>query len=282
MKIFKTIRDVSAFSQKGRKEGKSIGLVPTMGYLHEGHMSLVKAAKESCDTTIVSIFVNPTQFGRNEDLDKYPRNLEKDISLLKQAGVEAVFAPETAEMYPEGYMTFVEPQSGLEAILEGQIRPGHFRGVATVVTKFLNIVCPEKAFFGQKDAQQCLVIKKLVLDLNFPVEIIILPTVREFDGLAKSSRNIYLNAKERKAAPDIYKALQMAQHMIELGEKKPDTVTAEIRKIIGQTPLIKIEYAVIADPETLQPVESITGKAHVLIAARLGKTRLIDNLLIDR
>ena len=201
---------------------------------------------------------------------------------MREAGVEAVFAPETVEMYPEGFSTFTVPEGGVENLLEGIIRPGHFKGVATVVAKLFNIVNPDKAFFGQKDAQQCLIIKRLVLDLNFPLEVVILPTVREQDGLAKSSRNLYLNAKERKAAPAIYKALQMTQHMIELGEKNPSIITAEIRKLLGRTKLLALEYVVVADPQTLLPVELITGRVHALISARVGTTRLIDNLLIDR
>ncbi len=282
MKTFKTIREMNAFSLKAKKEGKTLGLVPTMGCLHEGHLSLVEAAKTACDATVVSIFVNPTQFGKNEDLDKYPRDPERDLRLLREAGVEAVFAPETVEMYPEGFSTFTVPEGGVENLLEGIIRPGHFKGVATVVAKLFNIVNPDKAFFGQKDAQQCLIIKRLVLDLNFPLEVVILPTVREQDGLAKSSRNLYLNAKERKAAPAIYKALQMTQHMIELGEKNPSIITAEIRKLLGRTKLLALEYVVVADPQTLLPVELITGRVHALISARVGTTRLIDNLLIDR
>ncbi len=282
MRIFKTAQEMSVFSRKTRRDGKSIGLVPTMGCLHEGHLSLVKSSLGSSELTVVSIFVNPAQFGKNEDFDKYPRNLEKDIALLKDSGVDVVFAPEAVEMYPEGFLTFVEPQGGLEEVLEGEIRPGHFRGVATVVAKLFNITDPDKAFFGQKDAQQCLIIKKMAQDLNFSVEILIMPTVRETDGLAKSSRNSYLSAKERKAAPAIFKALQMAQHMIELGENNPAAVTAEIRKMIGRAKLLDLEYAVVADPETLRPVESIGSRALALIAARVGTTRLIDNMLIER
>ncbi len=282
MKILKTIQEMSVFSKKARRDGKSIGLVPTMGFLHEGHLSLVKSALLSVDLTVVSIFINPAQFGKNEDLDKYPRNMDKDLALLKEAGVDVVFAPEASEMYPGGFITFVTPQGGLEDVLEGEIRPGHFRGVATVVAKLFNITEPDKAFFGQKDAQQCLIIKKLAHDLNFSAEIVILPTVRETDGLAKSSRNSYLDAKERKAAPAIFKALQMAQHMIELGENDPSVVTAEIRKMIGRTKLLDLEYAVITDPETLHPVDSIGGRALALIAAKVGTTRLIDNIMIER
>lgn len=256
-----------------------VGFVPTMGFLHEGHLALVRRAREECAAVIVSIFVNPTQFGPNEDLEKYPRDLERDIRLLDEVGAHLLWAPTPEVMYPPGYQTWVEVQD-LTRRLEGAVRPGHFRGVTTVVAKLFNAVQPQKAYFGQKDAQQAAVIRRMTHDLNFPIEIVVCPTVREADGLAMSSRNTYLNPQERQAATVLYRALNAARNAYEAGERN----AAALRRIMSETirsePLAQEQYVSCADFETLEELERVDGKALLSMAVFVGKTRLIDNLVL--
>lgn len=280
MQLLKTVAEVRQWVKERREQKQSIGFVPTMGYLHEGHLTLARRARECCEAVIMSIFVNPTQFGPQEDFERYPRDLERDLKLAGEVGVDAVFAPEVAEMYPPGYATYVEVE-GLTAILCGASRPGHFRGVATVVTKLFNIVQPDRAFFGQKDYQQAVVIQRLVQDLNIPVEIITVPTVREPDGLALSSRNKYLNAEERKQALSLYRALKLGEKMILSGERRVEVVQQAMAREISSQPLARIDYVSINDAETLKPLEEIGGKVLLAVAVWIGKTRLIDNLVVE-
>jgi pantoate--beta-alanine ligase len=256
-----------------------VGFVPTMGYLHEGHMSLVKKARAENRTVIASIYVNPTQFGPNEDLAKYPRNLERDLAMLDKEGTDAVFFPEDKDMYPAGYDTWVTVDN-LTKPLEGNVRPTHFRGVTTVVTKLFNIVRPTNAYFGQKDAQQALVIKKMAADLNMNLKVVVCPTIREPDGLAMSSRNVYLNPEQRKAAPVLYKSLQMAQELFANGEKNADVILGQMTTLIQKEPLGKIDYISISDTETLAELKIIKKTALVSMAVKFGNTRLIDNVIL--
>ncbi len=268
------------FSLEQKKQGKMIGFIPTMGYLHEGHLSLIKKSKDMTDVTIASIYVNPTQFAPNEDFTKYPRDFERDKSLAEDAGCDAIFFPSDKEMYPDGYETMVLVDS-ITKKFEGEKRPGHFDGVATVVTKLFNAVMPDFAFFGQKDYQQTLVIKKLVRDLLFPVSIVIVPTFRQSDGLAMSSRNVYLSTYERTRANIIYKTLLTAKEAILNGEKRRKIINAIMINSLRSEPLVRIDYASAADAEDLsEPEEFQIGQQIVLlIAIYLGKTRLIDNML---
>jgi len=256
-----------------------VGFVPTMGYLHAGHISLAERAKKECASVIVSIFVNPTQFGPAEDLAKYPRDLPRDLALLKAAGVDLVWTPTPEVVYPPGYQTWITVE-GLTAPLEGAQRPGHFRGVTTVVAKLFNAVQPQKAYFGQKDAQQAAVLKRMARDLNFPVDVVVCPTVREPDGLALSSRNVYLNAEERQAAIVLYRALSAAKNKYDGGERNADVLRAIMRSVIGSEPLAYEQYVSAADPETLCELKEIDKGVLFSLAVRIGKTRLIDNLLI--
>jgi len=256
-----------------------VGFVPTMGYLHEGHMSLVKKARAENRTVIASIYVNPTQFGPNEDLAKYPRNLERDLAMLDKEGTDAVFFPKDKDMYPAGYDTWVTVDN-LTKPLEGNVRPTHFRGVTTVVTKLFNIVRPTNAYFGQKDAQQALVIKKMAADLNMNLKVVVCPTIREPDGLAMSSRNVYLNPEQRKAAPVLYKSLQMAQELFANGEKNADVILGQMTTLIQKEPLGKIDYISISDTETLAELKIIKKTALVSMAVKFGNTRLIDNVIL--
>jgi pantoate--beta-alanine ligase len=249
-----------------------------MGALHEGHLSLVRQAKIHCDVVVVSIFVNPTQFGPAEDFARYPRNLERDLKLLKSLKVQAVFAPSTTEIYPAGFSAFVDP-GPLATVLEGALRPGHFRGVATVVLRLFNIMRPDIAFFGQKDFQQVVVIRRLTADLNPPVRIVVCPIVREADGLAKSSRNVYLNAEDRKAALVLSRSLERAEELAQAGEADAQKLLDEMRKTIDAEPRVQLDYAAIVNPATLEPVAQIIPGSVALVAARLGTVRLIDNLI---
>jgi pantoate--beta-alanine ligase len=256
-----------------------VGFVPTMGYLHEGHISLVKAAKAECASVIASIFVNPTQFGPSEDLAKYPRDLPRDLALLEAAGVNLVWTPTTEVMYPAGFQTWVEVE-GLTRRLEGEVRPGHFRGVATVVTKLFNAVNPDKAYFGQKDAQQAAVIRQMTRDLNLPVEIVICATLREVDGLAKSSRNIYLSTEERQAARIIFRALSAAKSAFDSGERQAERLRSLVQETIATEPLARMQYVSCADYETLEELDTLHGRALLSTAVFVGKTRLIDNFVM--
>jgi len=273
-----TIEEMRDFSRRTRAGGRSLALVPTMGALHEGHLSLVQQAKSQCDVVVVSIFVNPAQFGPHEDLSRYPRDLDRDLKLLQPLGVEAVFAPAPEVMYPNGFETFVVPGE-TSVNLEGAARPDHFRGVATVVLKLLNIVRPDAAYFGQKDCQQARVIRGMVEDLNLDTRLVICPLVRERDGLAMSSRNAYLSAEERQAATILYRSLQRAEQSAHAGETKAVILLEEMRQIFAAEPRAVLDYAVIVDPMKLRPVERVTSGCAALVAARVGSTRLIDNLI---
>ena len=256
-------------------EGR-VGLVPTMGYLHEGHLSLVHRAREECDHVVVSIFVNPTQFGPREDLSKYPRDLDRDLSLLEPLGVDLVWMPTAEMMYPPGYQTWVEVE-GITQPLEGSMRPGHFRGVTTVVAKLFNAVQPHKAYFGQKDAQQAAVIRQMTRDLNFPLEIVVCPIVREPDGLAMSSRNVYLDQEQRKAATVLSRSLRAAKEAYEKGERDAEKLRGKMKEVLAGEPLADVQYVSCADYDTLEELETVTGKALLSMAVFMGKTRLIDN-----
>ncbi len=258
----------------------TFGLVPTMGYLHAGHLSLVQRAKSECDHVGVSIFVNPTQFGPHEDLAKYPRDLPRDLAMLERAGVDVVWTPTPEIIYPPNFQTYVTVEEVTQP-LEGARRPGHFRGVATVVAKLFNAFTPDRAYFGQKDAQQCVAIKQMARDLNFPVEVIICPTLREPDGLAMSSRNVYLNAEEQKAAPILFRALSAAKAMYDGGERDAEKLRARMAELIGTEPLARVDYVSAADPETLIELEKIERGVLLSLAVRFGNTRLIDNFLLD-
>ncbi len=267
-------------ARQARAEGRPAGFVPTMGALHEGHMSLVHAAMAECQPVVASIFVNPAQFGPGEDLQKYPRTLDADRVRLEEAGVSYLFAPEAAEMYPQGFRTWVNVE-GLSDRLEGRVRPGHFRGVTTVVLKLLEIVQPQKAFFGRKDAQQARLIQQMARDLHLDSEIIVCPIVREPDGLAMSSRNAYLSPDERRAATVLHRSLDSARRAIEHGEHDALRLTAAMREIIRGEPLALTDYLELVDAETLEPVTRLRRTCLALLAARFGATRLIDNLLIE-
>jgi pantoate--beta-alanine ligase len=275
MKVVKTVAEMRA----ARRAVGDLGLVPTMGYLHEGHLSLVARARAENAATAASIFVNPTQFGPNEDLARYPRDLPRDLALLEAAGVDLVFVPEAGEIYPPGFTTAIEVR-GVTEVLEGAIRPGHFAGVATVVAKLFNIVQPTRAYFGQKDAQQCVVIRAMARDLDLPVEVVVAPTVREPDGLALSSRNSYLTPEQRAIAPAIYRALSAAKALFQGGERDADTLRHAVRSVIESEPQFTIDYVSVADPDTLRELARAETRALASVAARLGATRLIDNLLL--
>ncbi len=257
----------------------TLGFVPTMGFLHAGHLSLVRRAGEDCKHVAVSIFVNPTQFGPNEDLTKYPRDLQRDLSLLEEAGVDLVWTPTPEIMYPPGFQSWVTVEA-LTLPLEGAVRPGHFRGVTTVVAKLFNAVQADRAYFGQKDAQQAAVIRRMASDLNFPVEVLICPTVREPDGLALSSRNTYLNPEERRAATVLYRALTAARAAYESGQRDAQALRQLVTNTIAAEPLARLQYVSCADFDTLQEQEQLTGKALLSLAVFMGKTRLIDNFIL--
>ena len=264
-----------------RREGVVIGFVPTMGALHEGHRALIKAARLTCDALVVSIFVNPTQFAPTEDLETYPRRLAQDRALCRHEGVDVCFEPTAAVMYPEGFQTVVTVPS-VARRWEGASRPHHFAGVATVVAKLFEIVRPKLALFGQKDYQQCAVVRQLVKDLNFDIRLVVRPTVRERDGLAMSSRNVFLSTEERRIAPIFYHALLAGQRAVETGVTEPDSVQAMMRKVLAGEPAIRIDYLAVCDRDTLEPLDRIDRQAVILGAIRLGSVRLIDNVLAKR
>lgn len=280
MEVAETIESVRSLIKAARSGGKKIGLVPTMGALHIGHISLIKAAVKKCDFVVVSIFVNPTQFVPGEDFEKYPRPLDADLEICRKAGTDVVFAPTPEQMYPSENITWVNVEKLTEPLC-GQFRPGHFRGVTTVCTKLFNIVAPDIAYFGQKDAQQAIVIRRMVADLNMPLEIAICPTVREADGLAVSSRNKYLTEQQKKDAANIYKSLQKCRQMIDAGVKETTEITTEMRRILQQVPSIEIEYISIVDAETLRNIDRIADKVLAAVAVKIGPARLIDNILVD-
>jgi len=278
MRVVRSIKQMLGISKEARTQGKSIGFVPTMGALHSGHLSLIRKARKENDFVAVSIFVNPAQFGPKEDLKKYPRNLKLDAKLCKKEGVDIIFYPSAKEIYPEGYKTYVKVED-LSKVLCGSSRPGHFRGVATVVTKLFNIVHPDIAYFGQKDAQQAIIIKKMVSDLNMPVKIKVMPTVREKDGLAMSSRNMYLNPRERKDAVVLSQALNLSGDLIKSGIRDSRKIINRMSRVIRSKRAAKIDYVSIVGLDNLKPVKKISGKCLIALAVWIGKTRLIDNII---
>jgi len=280
MKVARTIESVRRLVKATQSAGKKIGFVPTMGALHKGHISLIEAARKDCDFIVVSIFVNPTQFGPGEDFAKYPRPIEADLKMCRKAGVDVVFAPTPREMYPAENLTWVDVEK-LSEPLCGKFRPSHFRGVATVCAKLFNIVTPDIAYFGQKDAQQAIVIKRMVADLNMPLKIIVCPTVREKDGLAMSSRNQYLTAQQKKDAAYIYKSLRKCRQMIKQGVRDTKKIKTQMRRILKHIPSADIQYISIVDAETLRNIDRVAGKVLAVVAVKIGPTRLIDNILIE-
>lgn len=279
VKVLHTIEETRALCRQAQREGKVIGFVPTMGALHDGHLSLVRAARAKTDFVVVSIFVNPLQFGPNEDYSKYPRTFERDRQLLHAEGVAAIFAPTPDEMYPANAATFVEVE-GLPQRLEGRTRPTHFRGVTTVVSKLFNIVRPDFAFFGQKDAQQAVIVCTMVRDMNMDVEVVVMPIVREHDGLAMSSRNRYLDSAQRKQALVLYRALTRIQMLADQGERSAARLIEAGKGVVAEQPEVRLDYLEIVDRETLEPLDDINDGALVAIAAFVGPTRLIDNIVL--
>jgi pantoate--beta-alanine ligase len=280
MKIYETIEEMRAACRAARRGGRRLGFVPTMGALHEGHLSLIRVAKADCDIVAASIFVNPTQFGPNEDLARYPRDFERDRDLLAKEGVELLFAPSVEEMYPAGAVTWITVE-GLSGKLDGRSRPGHFRGVTTVVAKLFHIVEPDAAFFGQKDAAQLAIIRRMVRDLKFPVEIVAGAIVREADGLAMSSRNAYLDSAQRQQALVLHRALMRVKTLLEVGERDAVTLIAAGREEIAAETSVRLDYFEIVDPDTLDPVKNLAAGALVAVAAFVGATRLLDNILLS-
>ncbi|MDD3375603.1 MAG: pantoate--beta-alanine ligase [Candidatus Omnitrophica bacterium] len=280
MKIIKTIKQMQSFSFLAKQNKKKIGFVPTMGCLHAGHLSLIKRSKKENDITVLSIFVNPTQFGPKEDFKKYPREKKQDEALAKKEKVDIIFYPSIKEMYPTGYLTYVNV-SNITTVLCGKSRPGHFQGVTTIVAKLINCVMPDTLYLGQKDSQQAVVVERMIKDLGWNVKIKLLPIVREKDGLAMSSRNIYLNSEERKQATCLYQSLKAAKNLIYTGERYSAKIIKEIKKIVLQNPRAKIDYIACVDMKTLKPTKMINKKTLIALAIFIGKIRLIDNIIID-
>lgn len=281
MKIVTSKDEVRQQVREWRQQGLSVGLVPTMGFLHEGHQSLIERAAAENDRVVVSDFVNPTQFGAGEDLASYPRDIERDARLAQQAGAQLIFHPTAEEMYVPGASTFVDMQGDIIAELCGRTRPTHFRGVCTIVAKLFNIAMPDRAYFGQKDAQQLAVIRKMVRELDFDLEIVACPIVREADGLAKSSRNTYLNAAERKAALVLSRAVELGSRLAAGGERDADKITAAMRALIEEEPLARIDYVKAVDADTIRPLSRLQGRSLVALAVYIGSTRLIDNFIFE-
>lgn len=279
MYIAETVKAVRDQVKAWRKEGLTVGLVPTMGYLHEGHKSLIDRAAEENDRVVVSVFVNPTQFGPGEDLESYPRDFERDSKICEDAGTDLIFHPNASEMYADDFCTYVD-MDDLTKGLCGKTRPIHFRGVCTVVSKLFHIVSPDRAYFGQKDAQQLAVIRRMVRDLNFDLEIVGCPIIREKDGLAKSSRNTYLNEAERKSAVVLHRGLAAGEELLRKGETDASKIICAIRDTIENEPLAKIDYVELVEWDTLRPMERVQGKALAAVAVYIGKTRLIDNVIV--
>jgi pantoate--beta-alanine ligase len=275
----RTVITLTELSELRRSFAGRVGLVPTMGYLHEGHLSLVRRARQECDHVVVSIFVNPAQFGPREDLSKYPRDIERDLSLLKPLGVDLVWMPTPEVMYPPNYQTWVDVES-ITRPLEGAMRPGHFRGVTTVVAKLFNGVQPHKAYFGQKDAQQAAVIRQMTRDLNYSIEIVVCPILREPDGLAMSSRNVYLDPEQRRAATVLSRSLKAAKEVYENGERDAEKIRRKMNAVLASEPLADVQYVSCADYDTLEELDAVTGKALLSMAVYMGKTRLIDNIVL--
>jgi pantoate--beta-alanine ligase len=278
MRVVKNVSEMQTLAEEFRNSGSIIGFVPTMGFLHEGHLSLMRNLRKQCDVLVVSIFVNPTQFAANEDLAKYPRDFQRDQQLCRAEKVDVIFYPSSPEMYPEPYRTFIQIED-LSKVMCGHSRPDHFRGVATVVAKLFNIVKPHLAIFGEKDYQQAVIIRQMVKDLNFDVQIITAPIVREKDGLAMSSRNKYLSGEERKYAPLLYQSLLEAKKMCQRGVRNPNEIMEKMTTLLEKIPQARIDYIALVDPETLTPVETIQGKILIALAVNIGSTRLIDNII---
>jgi pantoate--beta-alanine ligase len=279
MKTVTGVAEMQALAASLRTQDRTVGFVPTMGFLHEGHLSLMKKARAENDAVVASIFVNPTQFGPHEDLDRYPRDTEGDARKCSDCGVDILFMPGAGEMYPPGPAVSVAV-AGLSEVLEGAVRPGHFQGVATVVAKLFHIIMPHRAYFGQKDYQQCAVIRSMAKGLNLAVDVVVLPTIREADGLAMSSRNVYLGPDERGKAACLYRALKAGEELVRAGVQEPEKVRQKMRAVLLQEKGIAIDYAEIADPDSLLPLEHMQDRMALLVAARIGSTRLIDNLLV--
>jgi pantoate--beta-alanine ligase len=281
MQIIATNSDLYRAIQSIRQQGQTIGFVPTMGYLHDGHLSLIRRARKENDAVVVSVFVNPAQFGPNEDLEAYPRDHQRDLALLEKEKIAIAFFPTVEELYPPGYSTYIDVEGDLTSNLCGRSRPGHFRGVATIVAKLFHLTAPTNAYFGQKDAQQVAVINRMVKDLDLPVTIVACPTVRESDGLAMSSRNTYLTEDQRRAAPEIYQALKTAAAMIDGGERNVFNVMGSIRRQIGSIEDSQIDYVAIVNADTLSPLEAVEGPVLIAVAVKIGATRLIDNIQLQ-
>ncbi len=279
MEIVASVQEVRARIKEWKRQGQTIGFVPTMGYLHEGHASLMKCARKECDKVVASIFVNPMQFGVNEDLDSYPRDLEADAKLCEEIGVDLIFHPEVEEMYADGFCSFVD-MNGLTKELCGKSRPVHFRGVCTVVNKLFNIVTPDKAFFGQKDAQQLAVIRRMVTDLNMDIEIIGCPIIREEDGLAKSSRNTYLNGEERQAALILSQTIRLGEQLVQNGERNAETLVAAMKANLAKEPMARVDYVEAVSMDTIEKIDRLEGCVLVAMAVYIGTTRLIDNFIV--
>lgn len=279
MELIERIAEMQRRSFELRRANKLIGFVPTMGYFHDGHLSLIRRARKECDVVVVSIFVNPTQFVPGEDYERYPRDLERDLQLAEAEGVDIVFHPSVQEMYPEDYATYVEVERLTDGLC-GAFRPGHFRGVTTVVTKLFNAVLPHRAYFGEKDYQQLVVIKRMTRDLNFPIEIVPCPTVREDDGLAMSSRNVYLSPQEREAALSLYRGLMTAKSLFERGERNARELKEAVERELRASNLVKPQYVEVVDAETLMPVSCVERDTVIAVAAYVGKARLIDNVIL--
>jgi len=279
MEVIKKKDKMRGLVDEAKARGDTVGLVPTMGFFHEGHLELMRRARAECDVVVVTLFVNPTQFGPGEDLDAYPRDFERDRALAESVGVDYIFAPEVEEMYPEGAATFVEVEE-LHRVMCGRTRPGHFRGVATIVSKLFNIVPAHRAYFGQKDAQQLVIIRKMAADLDFPIEIISVPTVRESDGVAMSSRNTYLEPEEREQAIALHRSLEAARLLVEQGQRQAGKIRSAMENLISTFPLVNLEYISICDNIFLRPLEELSGEVLVAVAARIGRARLIDNMVL--
>lgn len=278
MEVIKKKDKMRGLVDEAKARGETVGLVPTMGFFHEGHLELMRRARAECDVVVVTLFVNPTQFGPGEDLDAYPRDFELDRALAEGVGVDYIFAPEVEEMYPEGAATFVEVEE-LHRVMCGRTRPGHFRGVATIVSKLFNIVPAHRAYFGQKDAQQLVIIRKMAADLDFPIEIIPVPTVRESDGVAMSSRNTYLEPEEREQAIALHRSLEAARLLVEQGQRQAGKIRSAMENLISTFPLVNLEYISICDNIFLRPLEELSGEVLVAVAVRIGRARLIDNMV---
>jgi pantoate--beta-alanine ligase len=281
MRLIRPVIEMQQLVLTAKREGKKINFVPTMGFLHRGHITLIEKARKNCDLLVISIFVNPLQFGAGGDYEDYPRDLTRDVALARGAHVDVLFAPEVREMYPPDHLTFVETEL-ITGVMCGASRPGHFKGVTTIVTKLFNIVQPDEAYFGMKDAQQVIVIEKLVTDLNVHIKIVRVPTVREEDGLAMSSRNVLLSEEEREQAITLFQSLAKAKQLIEDGERRRDKICASVNDAVGKATLGRVDYVEMRDARTLQPQgESISGEVLIALAVRFGKTRLIDNIIVE-